>query len=91
MVGKFFVITLNYKGGQKSEAIQGALAAFEWMRFASNSYYVYSNHQRASELYEIVRPVLDPTDDILVVEVSIANRKGWASKVAVDWLNRARA
>ena len=91
MFGKFFIITINYKGGLKSDAIQQALGAHDWLRFSANTYYVYSYILDASGIYNLVRPVLDPKDDIVVVEANLANRHGWASKVAVDWLKKARS
>ncbi|WP_374593477.1 hypothetical protein [Sphingosinicella sp.] len=91
MLGKFFAITLNYKDGPRTEAIQKALSGYDWLRFSSNTYYVYSFSHDAKVLYDLIRPLLGKTDDILVVELSIANRQGWASKIAVDWLQKARA
>lgn len=91
MLGKFFVITINYKGGIKTDAIQQALGSHDWLRFSSNTYYVYSYLLDATMIYNIVRPVLDPKDDILVVEANVANRHGWASQVAVNWLKKARS
>ena len=90
MLGRFFVITINYKDGLKNDAVQKALGAFDWMRFASNTYYVYSYITNAKALYDLIKPVLDPKDDVLVVEANLANRQGWASKVAVEWLQQAR-
>lgn len=91
MLGKFYVITLNCSNRSvPNEAIERALEAYDWLRFAPDSYYVYTYTQTAETIYRIIKPILNEQDLILVGEIAVANRHGWASSIAVEWFQKPR-
>ena len=90
MSGKYYVITLNCSKAVPNDAIERALGAYEWLRFAPNTYYAYTYATEATGLYNLLKPLLDANDFILVAEISIPNRHGWGAKIAADWFNQVR-
>lgn len=76
---KIYAILLNTKNRPVPfEAIKKILdSAKDWCRYDLRIWLVATNLS-ANQWYERVRPVLDPTDDVLVVAVDIEDRQGWA-------------
>lgn len=93
MIGKYYVVTLNC-GTRKvpNDAIERALAQpYDWLRFSPNCYFVYAYASSPQSIYNLLKPLLDAQDLILIVPIDPSPRYGWTSKLAVDWFNKFRA
>jgi hypothetical protein len=90
-MSKHYIILMNHRGSKTAptEQIEKTLDSLviDWLRFAPNQYLVYSAVEQ-QQLYTTVKPLLHVDDSILVLEVSLDNRAGWAPPVAVTWLRK---
>lgn len=90
-MGKHYAILLNFKGPNSptSEVIEGVLnrTVSDWLRTARGQYLVYSEVQ-ANIIYDNLKEILTPNDNIIVFETNLSNRKGWVSKLAGDWIKK---
>lgn len=87
---KFFTIMLNCAARPvPNDKIQGVLdrASLDWLRYSPNQYLLKFDGE-AINIYSAIKPVLHSEDNLLVMEVNIANRWGWASKLATDWIRK---
>ena len=86
----FYVIMLNFKSGAPpTEQIEKLLdkVTIDWLRFAANQYIAYYDGD-SKPLSDAIRRVISPDANILVLPVSLHNRSGWASILAVNWLKK---
>ena len=89
-MAKHYAVLLNTKGAlPTNESIESALATVvtDWLRFAKGQYLVYTNHD-AEAVSNAVRPLLLAGDHIIVLEVNLGNRFGWASNLAINWIKK---
>ena len=88
-MSKHFVILIALRGktSPANEVIERILSEriTDWLRFTRGQYVVWYNGN-TEEIYNLLKPLLDPEDSILVVETNLATRKGWAGKPTGDWL-----
>jgi len=61
--------------------------AKDWGRMAPNIWFFNTNLTQ-EEWYDRIKPVLDPTDSILIVSISMQYYKGWVYQPIIEWFQR---
>ena len=57
----------------------------KWWHFLQSTWLIQTN-ESAQQLYDRLKPHLDPNDFVLVIEIR-NNAQGWLPKEAWDWIN----
>jgi hypothetical protein len=91
-VAKFFAILLGLKGVPPTpfETIERVLdkQTVDWLRLAGGQYIVKGFGDHPEPIYDALKPILGASDNILVIEVNLANRYGWMAQIGIDWINK---
>jgi hypothetical protein len=87
--GKRYVLLLQ-KGAKDIPvaAIRHKLGELDWLRLDDSKWIIYGDTS-ASDIYERVKPVLEPKDTFIVFAAP-GEYKGFMSQPAVDWLKKPR-
>lgn len=87
-------IIINYKGSgsPRTKEVEAELDRHvsDWVRFAPN-FYVVETQVDPGLIYAGLKPLLHDDDSVLLLEVEIHRRWGWAPKLVVDWLSKHAA
>ncbi|MDR3428782.1 hypothetical protein [Silvimonas sp.] len=85
-----YVLMINPRGEMASnETIEGALyqVAKDWLRFARGQYLIAAEGG-PEPIFEAVRKSIKLNDDVVVIEINLSNRMGWASNLAINWIKK---
>jgi hypothetical protein len=64
--------------------------ALDWIRYAPNCWIVHTSATPQKWLARL-KPILAPSDHVLIVEINLANRSGWLPRSLWDWIRERAA
>lgn len=87
---KQYLITydLNSKGQDYDNVIKAIKDASDgcWATYWKSSFLIRSNHSTANEIFETIKPYLDPNDRLIIMEVT-SNYQGWLNEKQWEYVN----
>lgn len=87
---RFLHITITYNGGAPREfgSVFDYLAP-DWLRYAPNCYIIWTARPASDFLYAL-KPLVAPSDLILIVKIDMTDRNGWQPQWVWEWMDRRR-
>jgi hypothetical protein len=91
-MSRFLHISFTFNEGlpkvQELEPMFNAIAP-DWMRYAPNCWIVWTARP-ASDFFYCLKPLIGPSDSMLIVALDMSDRNGWEPKWVWDWIDRKR-
>ena len=86
---RFYHVGINFRSGKvKSKELNPFfdLHSIDWLRYAENCWVIYTR-ESADKLTDALRPLLDRSDEFVVLEVKIETHWGINQQWVWDWMN----
>ncbi len=88
--GRFYHIYIEPKDGVDLDTVTKKMnLGVDWFRYNRSNWVVYSTSS-VEKWMSRLRPLVEPTGNLFVCELSIDNRNGWMSRRFWDWLKKER-
>lgn len=88
-MSKTFLITydLNSPGKDYSALYEAIKGLGSWHHPLESTWAVKpSLYNNSQDIYNVLRPIIDDTDDIFIVDITNQDRQGWMPKTFWEWL-----
>lgn len=79
---------ISFPDVQTIERILGVCCS-DWLRYSNNSWIAFSNFDSLT-LANSLKPVLQPTQQVLIFSINPLQAQGFSQKWIWDWLNKPR-
>ena len=84
----FYLIAYDlHKPGQEYGRLEEAINRLEGQRKILETTWIVKTTRAPREIYDLVRPALDPNDAIYIVRIDLGSGAGRLPKPAWEWIN----